>query len=146
MLFMNEREHKPIIWKAILCVIPSLAIFILAQTLLFLLLLVAGYMVCEIPVLGNLLNFLFSGRGDNISPFSTIVSIFAAYFVTTFIQSKMMKDAPTITLSRRILGGILAIHHIILLVINVFGGGYYLINIFCIIVSLGFMFHNKNEY
>ena len=43
MLFMNEREHKPIIWKAILWVIPCFAIFFLTQTLLFLSLLVAGY-------------------------------------------------------------------------------------------------------
>ena len=143
---MNEREHKPIIWKAILWVIPCFAIFFLTQTLLFLSLLVAGYAMCEIPVLGNFLNLLFSGSGDNISSFSTFISIFAAYFITTFTQGKMIKDALTRTLSRRILGIILAIYHTFVFAINVFGGGYYIINIFCIIAALGFMFHNKNEY
>ena len=143
---MNEREHKPIIWKAILCVVPSFAIFFVAQSLLFLLLLIAGYMISKIPILGNVLNILFSGRGDNMSPFATIISIVAAYFITTFIQGKMMKDAPTITLSRIILGVILEIMHIFLLVVNLFGGGYYLLNIFCIIAALGFMFSNNKYY
>ena len=143
---MNKREHKPIIWKAILCVIPSFAIFFLAQSLLFLLLLIVGYIICRIPVLGDLLSFLFLVRGDGISPFATIISIFAAYFITTFIQGKMMKDAPTITLSRRILGVILSTYHTFLLTANLSGGGYYLINIFCIIAALGFMFLNKDEY
>ena len=143
---MNEREHKPIIWKAILCVIPCFAIFFLAQTLLFLLLLIAGYIMCEIPILGNLLNFLFSGRGDNISPFSTIISIFVAYCITTFIQGKMMKDATTLTLSRIILGVIISTYHTVLFTVNLSGGGYYLLNIFCIIAALGFMFHHKDKY
>ena len=143
---MNEREHKPIIWKAILCAIPCLAIFILAHSLLFILLLVMGYVMCQIPVLGNLLNLLFSGKGDNISPISTVISIFAAYFITTFIQGKMMKHTPTLTLSRRILGVILAIYQTYLLAVNYSGGGYYLINIFCIIAALGFIFINKDEY
>ena len=99
-----------------------------------------------IPVVGSFLSFLFSGSGDNLSPFSTIISVVAAYFITTFIQGKMMKHTPTLTLSRKILGVVLEIHHIILLVTNYSGGGFYLINIFCIFAALGFMLHNKNEY
>ena len=142
---MNEREYKPIIWKAILCVIPCWAIFFLTRTLLTLLISLSGFIIYKIPVLGFLLSLLFKARGDDISSFATIASIFVAYWITTIIQDKMMKYAPTITLSRRILGVIMALAHLCFLIINIFADGNYPINIFCIIAALAFVFSN-NEY
>lgn len=142
---MNEREYKPIIWKAILCVIPCWVIFFLTRALLTLLISLAGIIIYKIPILGKLLHLLFMARGDNLSFFATIISIFAAYWITTIIQDKMMKYAPTITLSRRILGVIMALAHLCFLIINIFADGNYPINIFCIIAALAFVFSN-NEY
>ncbi len=143
---MNEREYKPVIWKAILCVIPCLAIFFLTRTILALLISLAGFIISKIPILGNLLNWLFTVRGDGVSSFVTIISIFTAYCITTIIQDMMMKYAPTITLSRRILGVIMALAHLCFLVINISQDGNYPINIFCIIAALAFVFSNKDDY
>ena len=132
---MNEREHKPIILKAILWVIPSFAIFLIVHLLLYILIhLLAGYIIYNLP---------FSISASSISLFATVVSVFVAYFVTTFIQGKIIKHTPISTLSRIILGVILAAYHTPLLVSNLCNGGYYPINIFCIIAALGFMFINK---
>ena len=132
---MNDRENKPIILKAILWVIPSFAIFYLAHALLFLLIhLLAGYIIYNLP---------FSISASSITLFATVVSISVAYFVTTFIQGKIIKHTPINTLSKIILGVILAAYHTPLLVSNLCNGGYYPINIFCIIAALGFMFLNK---
>lgn len=143
---MNNKENKPTVWKAILYVFPCMAVFFLARTLLTLLISLAGFILSKIPILGNLLSFTLNVRGDNISSLAIIISVFVAYFITTFTQDKMMKDAPTHKLSRRILGVIIALNHLFALIVNISEGGYYPTNIFCIIASLAFVFCNKDEY
>ena len=139
---MDERKYKPIIWKAILCVIPCWAIFFLTRTLLALLIGLVEFIIYKIPILGDLLMGIFA---ESAFSFFTIIPIFVAYWITTLLQEKMMKYAPTITLSRRILGVIMALAHLCFLIINIFADGNYPINIFCIIAALAFVFSN-NEY
>lgn len=141
---MNKSENKPIIWKAIIFTIPCAVIFLFSRTLLALLIGMLGVIISKVPVLGNLLNFIFALREDSLSTFAIIISISVAYFLTTFIQNKMMKDAPTNILSRRILGVIIALIHIFSLIVNISEGNSFFINIICIITSLVFMF-GKNE-
>lgn len=145
----NDREHKPIIWKAILCVIPCLAIFFLTRILLALLIGLIGLIILKIPILNILLNLLNIARDGDlpliIDLFVYIIPIFGAYCITALLQDKMMKYAPTITLSRRILGAIMALIHLNWLIVNISAGGNYPINIFCIIAALGFVFSNKDE-
>ena len=139
---MNDR---PIIWKAILCVFPCLIIFFLTRTLLAFLIGLVGVIIYKIPVLGTLLKWIFAARGDNISSFATIIAIFVAYLITSLIQDKMMKYAPTITLSRRMLGAIIALFNVCFLIVNISTGGYYSPNIFCIIAALAFIFSNNKD-
>ena len=143
---MNINENKPTVWKSILCVFPCIAVFFLTRTLLALLISLAGFIISKIPILGNLLNFTFNVRGDNISTLAIITSVFVAYFITTFTQDKMTNDAPTRKLSRRILGVIIALYHLFAFIVNISEGGYYPTNIFCIIAALVFIFSNKDEY
>ena len=143
---MSNNENKPIILKAILWVFPCTAIFFLTRTLLVLLISLLGFIISKIPILGTFLNLLFVQRGDTLFSFATIISIFTAYFITTFTQEKMMKDASTNALSRRILGVIIALNHLLSLIANISEGGYYSTNIFCIIASLAFVFCNKDVY
>lgn len=142
---MNNKENKPAVWKAILCAFPCMAVFFLARTLLTLLISLAGFILSQIPILEKLLSFTLNVRGDNISSLAIIISVFVAYFITTFTQDKMMKDAPTHKLSRRILGVIIALNHLFALIVNISEAGYYPTNIFCIIASLAFVFCNKDE-
>ena len=141
---MNKTENKPTIWKAIIFTIPGALIFLFSRTLLALLIGMLGVIISKIPILGNLLGFILDLRGDSLSTFAIIISISVAYFFTTFIQNKMMKDAPTNILSRRILGVIIALIHIFSLIVNISEGNSFFINIICIIASLVFMF-GKNE-
>lgn len=137
-------DDKPSILKAILCVFPCLIIFFLTRTLLAFLIGLVGVIIYKIPILGSLLKWIFAARGDDISSFAIIVSIFFAYFITALVQDKLVKHTPTNVLSRRILGVLLGIFHICFLIINISTGGYYPANIFCIIAALVFVFSNKD--
>lgn len=137
---MNKRENKPIIWKAIIFTIPCALIFLFSRIISALIGGLLGVIISKIPLLSFLFNLFLLQRGDNIFSFAIIISVFVAYFLTTFIQSKMMKDAPTNTLSRRILGVIIALVHILSLIINISEGNNFFSNIICIIAALVFIF------
>lgn len=143
---MNKRENKPIIWKAIIFTVPCGLIFLFSRILSSLLVGLLGVLISKIPLLGNLLNFFLVQRGDNLSTFAITISVVVAYFLTTFIQSKMMKDAPTNILSRRILGVIIALIHILSLIVNISVGNSFFANVICIIASLTFMFSKNIEF
>lgn len=141
---MNKTENKPTIWKAVTFTIPCALIFLFSRTLLAFLIGMLGVIISKIPILGKLLGFIFALRGDNLSIFAIITSVFVAYFLTTFVQNKIMKDAPTNILSRRILGVIIALIHMFSLIVNISEGNRFFINIICMIASLVFMF-GKNK-
>ena len=143
---MSKTEDKPIIWKAIICTIPCALIFLVSRLLSAVIVGLLGVIISKIPLLSHLLNFFLVQRGDNLSSLAITISVVVAYFLTTFIQGKMMKDAPTNILSRRILGVIIALVHILSLIVNIAAGNGFYINIICIIASLVFIFSKNIEF
>ena len=141
-----STENKPKVWKSILCVVPCSVVFVLTQVLLAFLILLLGVIISKIPLLKNILNFIFIMRGESINMFATITSVFFAYLLTTFIQDKMMKDAPTNTLSRRIFGVIMALIHFYSLIVNLSAGNNFFVNIVCLITALVFIFNNDTDF
>lgn len=141
-----NTENKPKVWKSILCVAPCSAVFLLTRILLAFLILLLGLTISKIPLLKNILNFIFIMRGESISMFASITSVFFAYLLTTFIQDKMMKDAPTNILSRRILGVIMALIHFYSLIVNMSAGNNFFVNIVCLIADLVFIFNNDTDF
>jgi hypothetical protein len=138
--------YKPIIWKSILCVIPCMILFFLSRILFALLIYLVALIISKIPMLNNLLGSLNKARDGDLSIvihlLMYIIPVFGAYCITILIQDKMMKHTPTKTLSKRILGIIMATIHTLFLVANIIGDGSWGINICCIIASLGFIFIN----
>ncbi len=143
-----ETTNKPKIIKSILYSILCFFIFVLTQILLASVILLLEAIISLIPVLGTLLNMLLSIRQETPMMFASVLSVIIAYLLTTFIQEKMMKDNPTKTLSRIILGILNIIWHVLLLISHFFilGEGFFEGNAFLYIVSLlysfVFIFHN----
>lgn len=139
-----ESTNKPVIWKSILCIIPCLAIFFITRLLTALLLSFAVVIISYIPILSTLLQALLHLRKESPLILATTLSVIIAYLLTTFVQRKMMKDIPTLKLSRRILGIIIALVHILSFISNLIHGGNIYANILCFISGMVFVFNNED--
>ena len=138
-----ETTNKPIIWKSILCVVPSLAVFLITRIVLVLLLSLVMALILYIPILNKIFQAFLIFRQDSPLMLATTLSVMFAYLFTSFLQKKMMKDIPTIRLSRKILGVIIALVHVLSLVSNIIHGGNVIANIICIIAGLVFVFSDN---
>ena len=143
---MNEREFydKPKVGKAILCALLCLVVFSLIQILSSLLILLIGAVISVIPLIGKIFNFLFEVlRNESPLAFATITSVFISYYTTSFVQNKLMSDSSTKKVSRRILGIIILVLHILSLITNIMYDGNIFANIACILAGLAFIFSNE---
>lgn len=141
---MNEN-NKPNIFKSILFVIPCFFAFLLSQVLSAIILSGIFIILNAIPIIGNILEFIVKMRGEPLTITITLISISIAYYLTTFIQDKMIKVAENKKLSRKILGVIIAIIHLLSLIINITSKGNILANIISFIAGLVFIFNNDEQ-
>ena len=140
-----QEKSKPIVWKSVFCVLPCSLVFLFTRLLLGLLVGFVGVLLQNIPIVGKILNFMLIQRGENMLMFSIVTSVFFAYLITSYLQNKMMKDRYTNRLSRRILGIIIVLLHILSFASNFMHGESVFPNIMCFIAGLVFIFKNEKD-
>lgn len=126
---IHTMQKKPRVFKAISTALLGLIVFGLIYFLTYL---IAGgiiYVLSLIPIIGNLIDWLFQVRGDTPDMMLSILAPAVAYYGTLCMQSAINKDAPTRGLSCVILGVILVAIHALSLVSNLLTGGRILENI-----------------
>lgn len=140
----TKKSKKPVL-KSVLCVIPSIIVFMAVRLILSSLLAIITALLISLPIIGKLIEILFYLRGDSPIIIIAIVSTAVSYYATKCIQEKMMNHSSAITLTRKIHGTIIVISHVIFLFINLIASTNILVNIVCIIAGLVFIFSSKKE-
>ena len=138
------ETNKRSIFKSVLFVVPCFLVFLLSQILTTLLLTLICIVLNAIPIINNLLDFITNLRGESLTVTITIISVFVAYILTTFVQDKIIKIEENKKLSRKILGVIIVIIHIISFIYNLTSEGNILANVISTIAGLVFI-SNNNE-
>ena len=138
-------KEKPKVFRAIMTALLGLIIFGLAYFLVFM---IAGgiiYVMTLIPLVKNIVNWLFQVRGDSPDMVITFLATVSAYYTTKAAMSAISKAMPTRRLSIMIVGGCLAVVHVISLAINLVGGEWILPNIVQAVAGVALFFYGKNE-
>ena len=134
-------ERKPRIFRAIMTALLGLIIFGIAYFLVFI---ISGgiiYVLALIPII----NWLFQARGDSPDMVITVLATVSAYYTTKAAVGAISKAMPTRRLSIMIVGGCLAVVHVISLAINLVGGEWILPNIVQAVAGVALFFYGKNE-
>ena len=143
-------KTKPNVFKSLLWLVPCLLVFVLSQTLSATLIAIVGAILSVIPFISTIFKLLLAVRGEPFVILIAFISNQIAYILTTLVQTKTMRDAPTFKLSRKILGVVMIPLYILLIVGSIISGlsffeGNACIYIGGIISSLVFIFSNKSE-
>ena len=138
-----ETNSKPKILKSILCVIPSALIYIIIDFAAIFALSFLTVILSKIPIISNIIGFLFRIRGDSPNFLIPIISVISAYLLTTFVQKRMMREYNTLKLSRIVLGALIIAANVAFLVINIIAKSSLVANIVNIICGLAFILDNN---
>lgn len=137
------NENKPKVFKAIMTALLGLIIFGLVYLLAYLILGGIIYLLLKVPVIDNLLGWLFHIRGDTPDMMLSVFAPTLAYFITMSAQEAINKDSSTKGLSCIILGITIIVIHGISIVSNLILGEGILKNI--IQVVAGFVFFSSGK-
>lgn len=138
-------QNKPKVFQAIA---TSLLMFVAFYIVYLLTYLVAGgviYLLTNIPLIRNLVGWLFSIRGDTPDMMLSLLCPGIAYLATMVMQEKINKDTPTRGLSCILLGLIIVPLHIISLIINLIYGNGILSNVVQIIAGSAIFYNGIGE-
>lgn len=128
-------ENKPKVLKSIFLALISFVVFYLSYLLVYLLIGGAITLLSKLPVVGFLIDWMFSIRGDTpdmaLSLLCPIVSFYTSY---GSIEAMSKNQEATTNLSAKILGVLLVSVNVISVIINLLYGEGILKNI-CVIIA-----------
>lgn len=135
-------SSKPNISKSVLSSILCLPIYTITYTLFALAFSLVTYLLFYLPLIGDLLTWLFHARGDSPDMVLALLAPSLSYVVVKASLEKIVKHIPSRGLGCKIFGVFMIVIQALSLLVNIFssGGGYILSNIIQIIV--GFCFFN----
>lgn len=135
-----KEQSKPVIWKSTLCTPPCLIFFFVSRLISGFAVALIIWLLSQIPIASFLLDWLFIARGDTPDIFVIVFSTTVAYYFTSFVQKKMIKDLPTIRLSRKMLGILIMLFHVLFFFSNLHHEINVFPNVICFVAGLVFLF------
>lgn len=139
-------KSHPNILKSIFISILTLLVFALVYFITFLLLGGIIYLLTKIPLIGTLISWLFSLRGDSPDMVLAILAPAIAYYTSIAVAAKMGKDNPTINLSYILLGIYILVIHVPSLIINLVNGEWFFPNITQSIAGIVLLFNGATSF
>lgn len=130
---MSDNIHKHTVWKSILFFVPCLLLFLITRLLVVFILLLPGINI--------ILDFFSSIREESSLLTASIFSVLISFMLNIFVQEKMIKDYDTQKLTRKILGVVIFILHVVFLISNVTHDSPISPNIVCAIAGCVFFFY-----
>lgn len=137
------EKQKPEVGKAILFSIVGLAAFYICYFVLALLLGLLFALLLNIPVLKNIIAFLFRLRGDTPDALVTIAAVYVSYSAIIWMLGRFCDIQETLFLSHRILGIILLVLNVLFLLVNISSGNSFFPNI--VVGIAGFIMFLKGK-
>lgn len=137
-------NNKPKVFKAIAIAVLGILLFYFSYIIAYLIIGGAIQFLSAIPLIGTLLGWFFSLRGDTPDMMLSLVIPAISYFVVMLVQEKINKHDLTRGLSCKILGICLIVLNALSLVLNLLYGEGILKNIIQIITGVVFYSSGKN--
>ena len=138
-------QEKPRVFKSIVTALLGLVIFGLVYSLTYAIVGVVISLLSLVPLIGNLVDWLFYVRGDSPDMLLSILSPTIAFLCTMAALEAINKSKPTNRLACMILGIIMMVLHIWSLLINLLSGAGILNNIAQVIAGYLFFRSGKAE-
>ena len=126
-----RTNEKPEVGKAILFAFVALIAFYLCYFLLATVLVLIFSLLLNIPIIGDLINYLFRVRGDAPDILAVLLAAGLAYGAVTWMIARFCDNKPTESLTHYVAGGLIVALAILFLVINIINGSRIIPNIIC---------------
>ena len=138
-------KEKPRVFRAIMSALLGLVIFGIVYFLVFIIYNGIIYVLTLIPLVKNIVNWLFQVRGDSPDMVATFLAALTAYYATKTAVVAISKAIPTRRLSLMIVGACLVVVHVISLGSNLVHGEWILPNIVQAVAGAALFFSGKNK-
>lgn len=139
------EKQKPSVGKAILFSIIGLVAFYIAYFVLTLLLALLFGFLSKIPIIKDILAFLFRIRRDSPDVLIVLVAAYVSCSAVSWMLGRFCDTLETLALSHSIFGIMLLILNILFLVINIREGNTFFPNVIVGIAGLLMSFSGKSS-
>ena len=129
-------NNNPRVFRSIWTAVLGLMAFSLSYFLVYLVIGGIIHLLSLIPLVGRLVDWIFSFRGDSPDLMLSMLCPIISYFISLCVLAHFNKETSTLSLSCRIMGIALIVIHIISLIINLIYGDGILKNIVQIIAGV----------
>ncbi len=128
-------KEKPEVGKAILFSLVGIVAFILCEIVVTLVIGLLFALFLHIPILKNVVSFIFNIRGDTPDFLALLIGIVAAYNAVVWMISRFCNSKATESLSLEICGITLFVFHVLFFFVNLIGHNGITANILTLIAA-----------